>query len=427
MSQIEQPKASDTPKVETNSSHATSATLSISDLANADGSNVTSTQSCRMYENKFPEVDDLVMVRVKSIDEMGAYVSLLEYNNIEGMILLSELSRRRIRSIGKLLRVGRQETVVVLRVDKDKGYIDLSKRRVSPEEIVQCEEKFTKSKTVHSIMRHIAEIMHQNLEELYVKFGWPLYKKFGHAFDGFKKAIADPDSIFQGVDFTPDLKDAFVKIIQRRLAPQPTKIRADLEVTCFHYEGIDAIKEALTLGQKCSKPAVTGVEKDADGKEPEGVVTIKLVAPPLYVMVTTSLEKEKGIQALNNSIEVVRKVLLEKKGEVIVKVAPRAVSEREDRELTNYMEELERQNMEVSGDDDNEDNEGTESNDEGEPVKGKTRNEEEADDNEDDDEEGEEEEPKEVKGKQAKPAPAPKGKATAKPAKSAQNSTKKGK
>jgi hypothetical protein len=52
---------------------------------------------------------------------MGAYVKLLEYDNIDGMILLSELSRRRIRSIQKLIRVGRDEVVVVLRVDKEKG------------------------------------------------------------------------------------------------------------------------------------------------------------------------------------------------------------------------------------------------------------------------------------------------------------------
>ncbi len=55
------------------------------------------------------------------IAEMGAYVKLLEYDNIDGMILLSELSRRRIRSIQKLIRVGRNEVVVVLRVDKEKG------------------------------------------------------------------------------------------------------------------------------------------------------------------------------------------------------------------------------------------------------------------------------------------------------------------
>lgn len=77
--------------------------------------------SCRFYNEKYPEIDDVVMVNVRSIAEMGAYVHLLEYNNIEGMILLSELSRRRIRSINKLIRVGKTEPVVVIRVDKDKG------------------------------------------------------------------------------------------------------------------------------------------------------------------------------------------------------------------------------------------------------------------------------------------------------------------
>lgn len=80
--------------------------------------------SCRFYSQKFPEIDDVVMVTVRQIAEMGAYVHLLEYNNIEGMILLSELSRRRIRSINKLIRVGKTEPVVVMRVDKDKGELD---------------------------------------------------------------------------------------------------------------------------------------------------------------------------------------------------------------------------------------------------------------------------------------------------------------
>ncbi|KAK7849676.1 eukaryotic translation initiation factor 2 subunit alpha like protein [Quercus suber] len=66
---------------------------------------------------------------------MGAYVSLLEYNNIEGMILFFELSRCQIRSVNNLIKVGRIEPMMVLRVDKEKGYIDLSKRRVSEEDI----------------------------------------------------------------------------------------------------------------------------------------------------------------------------------------------------------------------------------------------------------------------------------------------------
>ncbi|XP_010264557.1 PREDICTED: eukaryotic translation initiation factor 2 subunit alpha homolog [Nelumbo nucifera] len=119
---------------------------------------------CRMYEAKYPEVDMAVMIQVKNIADMGAYVSLLEYNNIEGMILFSELSRRRIRSVSSLIKVGRQEPAMVLRVDKEKGYIDLSKRRVSEEDIQACEERYNKSKLVHSIMRHVAETMQFDLE-----------------------------------------------------------------------------------------------------------------------------------------------------------------------------------------------------------------------------------------------------------------------
>ena len=117
-----------------------------------------------MYEARYPEVDQAVMIQVKSMADSGAYVSLLEYNNIEGMILFSELSRRRIRSISSLIKVGRIEPVMVLRVDKEKGYIDLSKRRVSEEDIQACEERYNKSKLVHSIMRHVAETMKIDLE-----------------------------------------------------------------------------------------------------------------------------------------------------------------------------------------------------------------------------------------------------------------------
>ena len=63
----------------------------------------------RFYPPDFPAVEDLAVVNVKHIAEVGAYVALLEYNEVEGMILLSELSRRRIRSINRLLRVGRNE------------------------------------------------------------------------------------------------------------------------------------------------------------------------------------------------------------------------------------------------------------------------------------------------------------------------------
>ncbi|ROT39421.1 eukaryotic translation initiation factor 2 subunit alpha [Sodiomyces alkalinus F11] len=290
----------------------------------------------RYYENKYPEIDEFVMVNVKQIAEMGAYVKLLEYDNIDGMILLSELSRRRIRSIQKLIRVGRNEVVVVLRVDKEKGYIDLSKRRVSPEDIVKCEERYNKGKIVHSIMRHVAEKTLTPIDQLYETIAWPLNKKFGHAIDAFKLSITNPD-VWQDVTFPNNaVAEELKSYIGKRLTPQPTKVRADVEVTCFGYEGIDAIKTAL---------------RTAEARNTEETqVKVRLVSPPLYVLTSTCLDKSHGITRLEEAIVDIRTSIEQAGGQLVVKMEPKAVTESDDAELQALMEKRERENAEVSGD-----------------------------------------------------------------------------
>ncbi|ERM98677.1 hypothetical protein AMTRI_Chr05g66790 [Amborella trichopoda] len=319
---------------------------------------------CRMYEAKYPEVDMAVMIQVKNIADMGAYVSLLEYNNIEGMILFSELSRRRIRSVSSLIKVGRQEPVMVLRVDKEKGYIDLSKRRVSEEDIQACEERYNKSKLVHSIMRHVAETMQLDLEDLYIHVGWPLYRKYGHAFEAFKVIVTDPDSVLNSLTrevreigpdgqevtrvvpaMTEQVKDALVRNIRRRMTPQPLKIRADIEMKCFQYDGVLHIKEAMR-------------KAEAAGNN-DCPVKIKLVAPPLYVLTTQTLDKEQGIHVLNAAIKACTEAIDLHKGKLTVKEAPRAVSERDDKLLAEHMAKLRADNEEVSGDEETEEEEDT--------------------------------------------------------------------
>jgi len=283
---------------------------------------------CRFYEEPFPEIESLVMVNVRNIAEMGAYVTLLEYNNIEGMILLSELSRRRIRSINKLIRVNRNEVVMVLRVDKEKGYIDLSKRRVSPEDVAKCEERYNKAKAVHRVMRHVADRQGKSLENLYEIVGWPLYKKYGHAYDALKLCLTgENDDVFEACpEMDGETKTCLVDYVKKKLSPQPIKIRADIEVTCFAYEGINAIKEALIQGQ----------EKSVD----ECPIQIKLIAPPMYVMTTMTLDKELGIQVLTSAIATVTESISSKGGNINVKMLPKVVSAGEETELQAMMDRL---------------------------------------------------------------------------------------
>jgi len=320
--------------------------------------------SCRFYKQKYPEIEDVVMVNVRSIAEMGAYVQLLEYKNIEGMILLSELSRRRIRSINKLVRVGRNECVVVIRVDKDKGYIDLSKRRVSAEEVKKCEEKFTRGKTVASILRHVGEILEydsdEQLEELFEKTAWYFDEKNKHnggAYDAFKHAVGDP-SILDVCGLDEKTKDVLISNINRRMMPQAVKVRSDIEVSCYSYEGIDAVKAALKVGLQLSTE--------------EFPVNINLIAPPLYVVTTTTLDREGALDSLTKVIAAVKEAIEKSNGNFVVKMEPKVVTDTDEAELSKELARLEQMNTEVDGDDDDDedDSEGSGSGSEGEEGEG---------------------------------------------------------
>jgi len=261
------------------------------------------------------------------------------------MILLSELSRRRIRSINKLIRVGRNECVVVIRVDTTKGYIDLSKRRVSAEDIARCEQKFACGKAVNSILRHVAELLKYNeeqLEDLYKKTAWyydEKHKKQGYAYEIFKHAVTEP-SVLDECDITDEVKAVLLDNIKRRLTPQAVKIRADIEVACYGYEGIDAVKYALRKGIACSTE--------------EMPIKINLIAPPLYVITTTTLEHSDGLKALHNAIEKIDEAIIDLGGVFKIQMAPKVVTDLDELDLAKRIKEAEAEITEVDGDYDDE-------------------------------------------------------------------------
>lgn len=79
-------------------------------------------------------------------------------------------------------------------------------------------------------------------------------------------------------------------------------------------------------------------------------IKIKLIAPPMYVVTTSTLDKDLGIEALNKAIEVVTEKITEKGGKIDVKMAPKAVSQKEEAELAKLMEQLAAEAEEEDGD-----------------------------------------------------------------------------
>jgi translation initiation factor 2 subunit 1 len=238
---------------------------------------------------------------------------------------------------------------------REKGYIDLSKRRVSPEEAAACEDRFNRAKLVHSILRHVADGARLDLEALYAAVGWPAYRAYGHAFDGFRAMVTDPEAVWAKLASTgpggggagdavaslpASVKDAIVAAARRRLTPQPVKVRADVELTCFAFDGVLRIQEAMRAAEAAGSEACP--------------VHMRLVAPPLYVLTTATLDKAAGIAALTAATEAAAATAAAAGGRLVVREAARAVSERDDRLLSDHLAALASANREVAGDDDSE-------------------------------------------------------------------------
>lgn len=103
------------------------------------------------------------------------------------------------------------------------------------------------------------------------------------------------ENIFDGLDVDADLKHTIIDYIRKKLAQQPTKIRSDIEVTCFTYEGIEAIKQALMAGENHSSIEVP--------------LKIKLIAPPAFVLTTLTQDKDLGIEKMNEAIDIIKTVI----------------------------------------------------------------------------------------------------------------------
>ena len=112
--------------------------------------------------------------------------------------------------------------------------------------------------------------------------------------------------------------------IKRRLTSQPVKCRAEIEVSCYSYEGIDAIKSSLKEGLKCSTEDMP--------------IKINLIAPPVYVVTLSSLDRVEGIKLLNDVIEKIKTSIESMKGRFKVKMEPKVVTDLDEAELARQMD-----------------------------------------------------------------------------------------
>lgn len=270
----------------------------------------------RFYPNEYPEEGEKVWAKVLNVSDTSATVQLLEYSNHEGMIPYTEFTRLRIRSVGKIIKVGRMEAVQVLRVDKEKRYIDLSKKQVTPKEAKKCEERYLKARDVHSIVCHAADEVGMPRQQAMEMVAFPLYLAHGTAWESLKLGLTKPDEVFGPMNIPENLKDAIIQTAQHRLKDQPVKLRVDLDITCFAAEGVNAIREVLRVGQKTGEDQV-----------PRIPLTVSIVAPPSYIVRAQTEHREEGLKRLHEAVAAMQAAMVQYGGTVKQVEPPRILGD----------------------------------------------------------------------------------------------------
>jgi translation initiation factor 2 subunit 1 len=207
-----------------------------------------------MAERKpeYPEIGDLVIATIETVTDYGAYAKLDEYNK-RGLLHVSEISSSWIRNIHDFVREGQKMVLKVLRVDIEKGHIDLSLRRVNKRERIEKVMFWKKERKAEALLKGVAEKVGLPVEEVYAKAGALIEEKYS-LYDGFEKAALEgPDSLTK-IGVPEDLAKAFVVVAKERIHLKLVKVKGTLEVRCLKPNGVKIIKDAFLDAEKAEVP-----------------------------------------------------------------------------------------------------------------------------------------------------------------------------
>src|SRR3990172_1648818 len=93
---------------------------------------------------ELPEVGEIVIATVSKVSDHGAYVTLDEYNNIQGFLHVSEIAPGWVRNISRYVKEGEKKVLLVKKVRSERSEIDLSLKQISKDQ----KEKIVRSKKI---------------------------------------------------------------------------------------------------------------------------------------------------------------------------------------------------------------------------------------------------------------------------------------
>ena len=191
-----------------------------------------------------PEETVLVLCTVNKILPHSIFVTLDEYENKEGMIHISEIAPGRIRNIRDYVRENKKIVCKVLKINIEKGHIDLSLRRVNDSQKAQKINEYKQEEKSEKLLETVSKKLKLTPEELKKKAGYKLIENFGTLNNAIEE-IVNNKKILEKLNLDKNIEKALLETIEEKIKPVEIKIDAILKLKSYSPNGIEIIKEIL--------------------------------------------------------------------------------------------------------------------------------------------------------------------------------------
>ena len=244
---------------------------------------------------ELPEQGEIVLATITKLMDHGAYVTLDEYQNIQGFLHISEIAPGWIRTVNRFVREGEKKVLLVKKVNPQRGDIDLSLKQVSKDQQKQKlkeVKKFEKGKTLLQNLKDNGNLTDNEIERLEdILFG-----KYESVYDGLLDIARNGIESIKELKITKKISKPLEEICSKIKLPS-VEIRGIMEITNSNSDGIEIIKKGLLeVLEKDPRIEITyvGAPKYRLSVIAEDFKTAEKILKPVIDSVQSSIIKKKG-------------------------------------------------------------------------------------------------------------------------------------
>ena len=239
-----------------------------------------------------PEEDELVLCTVTAVQGHSVFAKLDEYNK-SGMIHISEVSPGRIRNIRDYVVEGKKIVCKILKIDKIKGHIDLSLRRVNEGQKRKKVNEIKQEQKAEKIIEGLAKKLNKNVDDLYKEISIKIFEKYEYIHECFNDIVADSVNL-EKLGFDKEIGDDLTKAVKEKIKPVEVRIKGVLKMKSYAPDGIEIIKATL---------------KKAEGE----CIKVKYKGAGEYNIVVNAHDYKEAEKILKNSVDKVTRYAEKKK------------------------------------------------------------------------------------------------------------------